>query len=42
MATASRYKYGAPPPRHQINNVPVFYMALVLDDFDEGKSVTRA
>jgi hypothetical protein len=26
---------------HKISNVPVFYMALGLDDFDGGKSITR-
>ncbi len=34
-ATASRYKYGAQPPRHKINNVPVFNMALVLKTVQE-------
>ncbi len=27
---------------HKIINVPVFYMALGLNDFDEDKSITRA
>ncbi len=27
---------------HKINNVPVFYRALGLNDFDAGKSITRA
>jgi hypothetical protein len=26
---------------HKITNVPVFYIALGLDDFDEGKSITQ-
>ncbi len=27
---------------HKITNVPVFYMALGLYDFDAGKSITQA
>ncbi len=27
---------------HKITNVPAFYMALGLNDFDGGKSITRA
>jgi hypothetical protein len=27
---------------HKITNIPVFYIALGLNDFDEGKSFTRA
>ncbi len=27
---------------HKITKVPVFYMALGLNDFDVGKSITRA
>jgi hypothetical protein len=27
---------------HKITNVPVFYMALGLNDFYAGKSITRA
>ncbi len=27
---------------HKITNVTVFYMALGLNDFDAGKSITRA
>ncbi len=27
---------------HEITNVPVFYMALGLNDFDWGKSIARS
>ncbi len=26
---------------HKVTNVPVYYMALGLNDFDGGKSITR-
>jgi hypothetical protein len=37
-----QYQHTNPTPVHKVTYVPVFYMALGLNDFDGGKSNTRA